>query len=308
MARALERQIEAVRGFNRFYTTRIGVLHGKLLGSDLSLTEVRVLYELAHRDRVTASDLCRDLGLDAGYLSRIVRGFERRGYVRRAKSPDDGRRSILSMTAAGRRAFAPLDRRARDEIAALIDGLSSDRRRRLVDAIRSIEALLGGGSREDRAFALRPPRAGELGWVVQSHGALYAQEYGWGEPFEALVAGVVASFMESRERGRERCWIADIGGEPVGSVFCVAQSKTVAKLRLLIVEPHARGLGIGTALVEECVSFARDASYRTMELWTQSVLHAARRIYERCGFELVRKTPHRDFGVSTLGETWRLKL
>jgi len=308
VARASASQIEAIRGFNRFYTRKIGVLGRGLLGSDLSLTEVRVLFELAHRKGVTASELCGDLELDPGYLSRILQRFERDGYIRRRRAPEDGRRSFLSLTAAGRRAFAPLDARAHEEIGLVIKDLSASDQRRLVTAMREIETLLEGKREAKEGLSLRPPEPGDLGWVVERHGALYAQEYGWGERFEALVAGVVAGFVETFDPERERCWIAELDGEPIGSVFCVSRSKTVAKLRLLIVEPHARGRGIGAALVDECVRFARDAGYRSMELWTQSVLVAARRIYERAGFRLVEQERHREFGVEAVGETWRLKL
>ena len=308
LSTAADRRIEAIRRFNRFYTGRIGVLQHGLLGSDLSLTEVRVLYELAHRDAATASDLSRDLGLDPGYLSRILRAFQRAGYVRKKQAPDDARVSFLFLTAAGIKVFGPLDDRAHDEIGRMIDDLSSSEQRRLVTAMREIETLLSTEAVPGGEYLLRPPQPGDLGWVVQRHGAVYAEEYGWGERFEALVADVVARFVASYDPERERCWIAELDGEPVGSVFVVKQSRTVAKLRLLIVEPHARGLGIGSRLVEECIRFARDAGYRTMELWTQSVLHAARRIYERTGFERIKQEPHTLFGVDALGETWRLKL
>lgn len=303
---ASDRRIEAIRRFNRFYTSRIGVLQRGLLGSDLSLTEVRVLYELAHRGALTASDLSRGLGLDPGYLSRILRAFQRAGYVRKRRASDDARVSFLSLTAAGRKVFSPLDERAHDEIGRMIEDLSASEQRRLVTAMREIETLLGETGRSD--VKLRPPEPGDLGWVVQRHGAIYAEEYGWGERFEALVADVVARFVATFDPAHERCWIAELEGEPVGSVFVVKQSENVAKLRLLIVEPQARGLGIGTRLVDECIAFSRDAGYRTMELWTQSVLHAARRIYERAGFELAKREPHTLFGVEALGETWRLKL
>ncbi len=307
MGATSDRRVEEIRGFNRFYTRRIGILRRGWLGSDLSLTEVRVLYELAHRRAPTASELSRDLDLDPGYLSRILGRFERAGYVKRDRTGSDARRSYLSLTSLGRKVFEPLDAAAQVEARKMIEGIPAAGQRRLVAAMRDIESLLGD-HRDARDVVLRDPRPGEMGWVVERHGALYAQEYGWEERFEALVADVVARFMASYDPARERCWIADLNGEPVGSVFLVAKSKTVAKLRLLIVEPHARGLGIGGRLVDACIAFARDAGYRTIELWTQSVLHAARRIYERAGFELVAEEDHATFGPTITGEAWRLVL
>jgi DNA-binding MarR family transcriptional regulator/GNAT superfamily N-acetyltransferase len=307
MGTTVDRRIEAIRAFNRFYTRKIGVLRNGLLGSELSLTEVRVLYELAHRDAASASELSRDLELDPGYLSRILRRFERAGYIAKKPAGDDARRSMLSLKAAGARAFAPLDLRARDEIADMIEDLSTPEQRRLVSAMREIETLLAPYQRPGNVV-LRSPEPGDLGWVVERHGALYAQEYGWGLPFEALVADVVARFAGNAGPDRERCWIAELDGTPVGSVFVVAASKTVAKLRLLIVEPRARGMGVGTRLVDECVRFANASGYRRMELWTQRVLVEARRIYERAGFELIAEEAHTLFGEQQVGETWRLSL
>jgi DNA-binding MarR family transcriptional regulator/GNAT superfamily N-acetyltransferase len=302
----LEGRVAAVRRFNRFYTSRIGVLH--YLGSDFSLAEVRVLYELAHRvDPPAASELCRDLGVDAGYLSRLLRGFERRALISRTRSEADGRRSHVSLTAAGRAAFAPLGARSRDEIVALLEPLAEPDQRRLVEAMATIEGVLGGADRTP-PFTLRPHRPGDMGWVVHRHGALYAEEFGWDERFEALVATIVAKFIESYDPARERCWIAEKDGERIGSVFLVRCSKTAAQLRLLLVEPTARGLGVGTRLVAECERFARAAGYRTIELWTQSVLLAARRIYEAAGYGLTRKKRHRSFGHDLVGETWEKTL
>jgi DNA-binding MarR family transcriptional regulator/GNAT superfamily N-acetyltransferase len=301
----LERRVAVVRRFNRFYTSKIGVLH--YLGSDFSLAEVRVLYELAHRPTPpSAAELCKDLGLDAGYLSRLLRGFERRGLVARTRSDSDGRRSHLALTAAGRAAFAPLGARSHDEMVALLTPLSDADQRRVVEAMETIEAVLGGGG--PPPFTLRPHRPGDMGWVVQRHGALYAQEYGWDERFEALVAGIVAKFVERYDPARERCWIAEKDGEPVGSVFLVKRSKTVAQLRLLIVEPKARGLGIGARLVAECERFAREAGYRAITLWTNSVLISARRIYEAAGYTLTGTERHTSFGHDLVGETWEKKL
>ena len=302
----VERRVAAVRRFNRFYTSKIGVLH--YLGSDFSLAEVRVLYELAHRAVApTASQLGKDLALDAGYLSRLLRGFERRGLIARTRSDADGRRSHLALTAAGRAAFAPLGTRSHEETAALLSPLSETDQQRLVQAMETIEAVLGGAE-APVPFTLRPHRPGDMGWVVQQHGALYAQEYGWDERFEALVAGITAKFIESYDPARERCWIAEKDGEPVGSVFLVKRSKTVAQLRLLSVSPKARGLGIGARLVAECEQFARAAGYRKIVLWTNSVLTSARRIYEQAGYTLVESERHHSFGHDLVGETWEKAL
>src|SRR6058998_181904 len=302
----LERRVAAVRRFNRFYTSRIGVLH--YLGSDFSLGEVRVLYELAHRpDPPTATELCGVLGVDAGYLSRLLRGFERRRLITRTRSDVDGRRSHLALTAAGRAAFAPLGARSHDEIAALLAPLADADQRRLVEAMEAIEGILGGAGRTP-PFTLRPHRPGDMGWVVQRHGALYADEFGWDERFEALVATIVARFIERYDPRRERSWIAEKDGEIVGSVFLVRQSRTVGRLRLLLVEPKARGLGVGTRLVAECERFAREACYRKIVLWTNSVLRSARRIYEASGYRLVHEEPHHSFGHDLVGQTWELLL
>jgi DNA-binding MarR family transcriptional regulator/N-acetylglutamate synthase-like GNAT family acetyltransferase len=305
-ADSLAARVAAVRRFNRFYTQKIGVLNEGLLRSPFSLTEARVLYELAHRDRPTAAELCRDLGLDAGYLSRILRGFARRGLIRRARAAADGRQRPLSLTAKGRAAFAPLDRRSRREVGALLGGLGTDEQGRLVGAMRTVESLLGGQA--DAPYRLRLHRPGDMGWVVHRHGALYAQAYGTDERFEALVAEIVAAFIKNFDVTRERCWIAERDGEIVGSVFLVKQSRTVARLRLLLVEPDARGLGLGGRLVEECLRFARGAGYRKVTLWTNDILHAARRIYERAGFRKVASEPHHRFGHDLVGETWELTL
>jgi len=297
-----------VRRFNRFYTERIGVLKDGLLSSPFSLTEARVLYELAHREQPTASELVKDLGLDAGYLSRILGGFERRGLIERRPSKRDGRRNLLSLTSAGHVAFAPLDERSRQEIGAMLRPLPAPGQRRLIEAMGMIEGLLGAPREPAMTYLLRPHRPGDLGWIVHRHGVLYAQEYGFDERFEALVAKVAAEFVESFDPRRERCWIAERAGEVVGSVLLVRASDEVAKLRLLLVEPEARGLGIGARLVEECERFARAAAYRKVTLWTNSILHAARRIYERAGYRLVRSEPHHSFGRDLVGETWELDL
>lgn len=302
----LERRVAAVRRFNRFYTSRIGVLH--YLGGEFSLAEVRVLYELAHRvDPPTATELCRELGVDAGYLSRLLRGFERRRLITRRRSSVDGRRSHVALTAAGRAAFAPLGARSHDEVVALLTPLAEADQQRLVEAMHTIEGVLGGDDRTP-PFTLRPHRPGDMGWVVQRHGALYAEEFGWDERFEALVATIVARFIERHDPARERCWIAEKDGARIGSVFLVRRSKTVAQLRLLLVEPKARGLGVGTRLVAECERFAREAGYRMIVLWTNSVLLAARRIYEAAGYRLTHTEPHTSFGHDLVGETWEKTL
>jgi DNA-binding MarR family transcriptional regulator/GNAT superfamily N-acetyltransferase len=304
----LEPRIAAVRRFNRFYTQRIGVLQEGWVKSPFSLAEARVLYELMHRDRPTASELAKDLGLDAGYLSRILRGFETRGLIVKATSDRDGRQSLLSITERGRQRFAPVETHTNDEVAAMLDGLPAPAQIRLVDSMRSIETVLDGSPAKAAPYLLRPPRAGDMGWIVSRHGALYAREYGWDERLEALTAAIVAAFVRNYDAKRERCWIAERDGENVGSVLLVKDSEQVARLRLLIVEPQARGLGIGARLVDECVRFAREAGYRKVTLWTHSVLTAARRIYEQAGFELVETWTHNDFGKELVGENWDLKL
>lgn len=304
----LAQRIEAVRRFNRFYTKEIGVLHEGLLQSPFSLAEARVLYELAHRESPTAVELARELGLDAGYLSRILRGFERRGLLAKTRSATDGRQSLLALTRRGRAAFAPLDAGSRAEIGAMLARLSAADQARLVDTMGAVERLLGGAPEPKAPYLLRDHRAGDFGWVVQRHGALYSEEYGFDATFEALVAEIVAKFIRELDSKRERCWIAERDGANVGSVFLVEKSRTVAKLRLLLVEPSARGLGIGARLVEECLRFARQAGYRKITLWTNSVLHAARHLYETAGFQLVDEAPHRSFGQDLVGETWELKL
>jgi DNA-binding MarR family transcriptional regulator/N-acetylglutamate synthase-like GNAT family acetyltransferase len=305
---ALSAPVSAIRRFNRFYTKQIGVLREGHLDSPFSLTEVRVLYELAHRDGRTSAELARELGLDAGYLSRILRSFEKRELVEKTKSESDARQAHLRLTDAGRGAFAGLDARAEDEIAALVQRVSPDDWRRLTDAMRTIERVLAPKPEARRSYLIRTHHPGDIGWVVYRHGVLYAREYGWDERFEALVAQIVAEFVHNFDPRRERCWIAEQDGERVGSVFLVRKSDTVAKLRLLLVEPKARGLGIGHRLVDECIRFARQAQYQRMTLWTNSILHAARRIYEAAGFQLVSEEPHAMFGENLIGQTWEVDL
>ena len=302
----MEQAVEAVRAFNRFYTRRIGALGEGYLDAAFSLTETRVLYELAHRRRAAAGEIARELGLDAGYLSRILRRFEKRGLMARERSRADGRRSELRLTRAGRAAFAPLERGATRQVAGMLEPLGESGRRRLVAAMGTIEGLLGGAA--EAKLELRGPRPGDMGWVIERHGALYCREYGWDERFERLVARVVAEFMESFDARRERCWIAEWGGERVGSIFLVRKTDEVAKLRLLLVDPAARGLGVGKRLVEECVGFARSCGYRRMTLWTQDILSAARHIYRSVGFRLVEEERHAMFGEEMTGETWEMGL
>lgn len=300
--------VDAVRRFNRFYTKRIGVLHEGLLHSPFSLAEVRVLYELAHRKNPTATELAKELGIDAGYLSRILRRFERSGFVEKTPSDSDGRSRHLRLTQLGHATFAPLDQRSHDEIAALLGGLAPAEQARLIEAMRTIERLCGAHPAERTVYVLRPHQPGDMGWVVHRHGVLYAQEYGWDEQFEALVAEIVAAFIRNLDPKRERCWIAERDGAIVGCVFLVKQSDEVAKLRLLLVEPSARGLGIGHRLVAECVRFARQSGYKTLTLWTNDVLVAARRIYQQAGFRLVHEAPYHSFGHDLVEQTWELAL
>ena len=304
----LETKIEAVRRFNRFFTRRIGVLREGLLHTPYSLTEARILFEIARGEEVSASGLSRELGLDPGYLSRILARLERGGLVDRVRSETDGRRRILSLTSEGEDAFSMLDDRSREEVTEMLEGLSEGDQRRLLEAMQTIEGILEKGFKFSEPFVLRPPEPGDMGWVVQRHGLLYAQEYGWDERFEALVARIVADFVDDYDPARVRCWIAEIGGERVGCVFLVRASDTVAKLRLLLVEPRARGLGLGTRLVEECIRFARRTGYKTLTLWTNSVLDAARHIYEKQGFELVEEEGHHSFGQDLVGQNWDLTL
>jgi DNA-binding MarR family transcriptional regulator/GNAT superfamily N-acetyltransferase len=303
-----DQRVGAVRRFNRFWTRRIGVLREGYLESPFSLTEVRVLYELASSEEATASELGKELGLDAGYLSRILRGFEGRGLISKKLSETDGRRSLLRLTEEGQEAFAPLDARSREDVGAMLGALSAAEQDRLVGAMRTIEELLGAQPEPKVPYLLRPHEPGDMGWVVHRHGILYAREYGWDERFEALVARIVADFVDNFDPAKERCWIAESDRAILGCVFVVKESDTVAKLRLLLVEPEARGLGLGTRLVGECVRFARGRGYEKLTLWTNSVLDAARRIYEEKGFKIVEEEEHHSFGKDLVGQNWELKL
>jgi DNA-binding MarR family transcriptional regulator/GNAT superfamily N-acetyltransferase len=304
----LHQHVETMRCFNRFYTKQIGVLHERLLRSPYSLAEARVIYELAHHEKMTATELCSELGLDAGYLSRILRHLKKGGLINKQLSQTDGRQNLLSLTERGQKAFATLNARSHNEIGTMLSNLSAADQKRLVEAMHTIEGLLGARPEPKAPYLLRSPQPGDMGWVIHRHGALYAEEYDWDWEFEALVARIVAKFIRHHDPRRERCWIAEMAGEIVGSVFLIRQSKTVAKLRLLLVEPKARGMGLGTRLVRECIRFARHAGYRKIALWTNDVLHAARHIYEKTGFRLVRQKPHHSFAHDLIGQTWELKL
>jgi DNA-binding MarR family transcriptional regulator/N-acetylglutamate synthase-like GNAT family acetyltransferase len=298
-------RVEAVRRFNRLYTRRIGALQPAHLDTPFTLTEARVLYELAHRDEPTLSTLARELQLDAGYLSRLLRGLERRALVARRRAAGDGRRQLLRLTGKGARAFADLEGRTREELGAMLAAMPGQAQASLVAALGTAEATLGA---EPGPLHLRSHRPGDIGWVIQRHGELYKDEYGYDERFEALVAGIAARFIERLDAPRERCWIAERDGIRVGAVFLVRKSASVAQLRLLLVEPAARGLGLGRRLVGECIAFARAAGYRKLVLWTQSDLVAARGIYRQAGFKLVRRERHRSFGKRLTGEYWELDL
>ena len=312
----LPARIEAIREFNRFYTRRIGVLHEGLLDTRFTLTESRLLWELAHRDNSTATELAQELNLDPGYLSRLLSSFKQRGLIKSTRSSVDARQLRLSLTAAGRRAFAPLNTRSQADVAGLLAALTEPQQQQLLQAMAALEKLLDDTARKKAAYLLRPHRAGDMGWVVSRHGALYAAEYQWDLRFEALVARIVADFIERFDARREACWIAERDGAHVGSVFVVqarddatqAPRPGVAQLRMLLVEPAARGLGIGQRLVAECERFARQAGYRKIVLWTNSVLLAARGIYAKAGYRLVTAEAHTRFGHTMVGETWELTL
>jgi DNA-binding MarR family transcriptional regulator/GNAT superfamily N-acetyltransferase len=301
-------EVDRVRRFNRLYTRQIGLLNRHYLDSGFSLAEVRILYELAHREALTASDLIRELGIDAGYLSRVLLGFRKRGLIARKVSGRDARLSHLFLTGKGRKTFAPLQARSTGDIGRLLASLSPENRGQLVQAMQRIENILAREDGRPRPFLLRTHQPGDMGWVVHRHGVLYAREYKFDQTFEALVAEITAKFIRDFDPRRERCWIAERDGEIVGSVFLVKVSKHTAKLRLLLVEPSARGLGLGRRLVEECVRFAGEAGYKKVVLWTQSILTAARATYRQQGFELIHSQPERKFGHDLIAETWELKL
>jgi DNA-binding MarR family transcriptional regulator/GNAT superfamily N-acetyltransferase len=309
---AAERAAARVRHFNRFYTRRLGLLDEGHLRSPFSLAEVRVLYEVAHGERPTAGAVASALALDPGYLSRMLRGLRQRGLIRARRTPADKRQRELALTARGHKVFAALDARATDDVAAMLAGLSSGDRERLVAALETIEALLAGPSERrpggPPAIALRPPRPGDLGWVVERHGELYAEEYGWNEEFERLVARIVGEFAAGEPDPRRRCWIATLDGRRAGSVFLMPGDPGAGRLRLLLVEPWARGFGMGARLVSACIDAAREAGCHTLTLWTNDVLTAARRLYERAGFRLIGSERFRGFGKMLTSQTWSLAL
>jgi len=300
--------IDTVRRFNRLYTRRIGALQQGYMGSAFSLPQARVLYEIGRRGECSASELGADLDLDLGYLSRLLQGLKRQGVVQGEAAGEDARRVRLSLTARGRKAYQQLDGRSRDLVAEMLDKLAAPEQTRLVGALQIVEGVLGKDPSLEQTITLRAHRPGDMGWVVQRHGALYAEERGWGAQFEALCAEIAASFLKNFDPRRERCWIAEMGGAPVGCVFVVEKNAATAQLRLLLVEPAARGRGLGRRLVEECIAFARAKGYRKLVLWTQSNLAEARRIYRNSGFALKKKERHAEFGVRLTGEYWELAL
>lgn len=303
----LDKQVRAIRAFNRFYTRRIGVVDG-IASSPFSLAEARVLYELAHRQQPTATDIRKELGLDAGYMSRILRDFERRNLVRREQSKTDERQRFLSLTTKGQKEFIPLDERSNRHVAAMLNDLSSAERKQLVDAFQVVRRLLGDQAEQSSPYLLRQHQPGDMGWVVYRQAILYAEEYGWDGTYEALAAEIVAQFLKNYDPKRERAWVAEKDGQRVGAVFVAKKSEKIARLRLLHVEREARGLGIGKRLVEECIRFARQTGYLKMTLWTQSILHAARDIYKKAGFQVVQEEKHHSFGKDLVAETWELNL
>jgi DNA-binding MarR family transcriptional regulator/GNAT superfamily N-acetyltransferase len=307
-----ENRVTAMRRFNRFYTRQIGVLRKTFLDSPYSLAEARVLYEIASHGAPTASEISRNLDLDAGYLSRVLRNFEKRGLIRKTMSPKDARQSHLTLTTRGRKSFTPLDARSQRAAAAMLEKLAPADQARLIEAMVRIENLLGGCAQSEPAplgsYILRPPRPGDFGWIVKRHAELYAQEYRWLEPFEGVCAQIVADFVNKFDERRERCWIAEIDGENAGTVMVVNDGDSVARLRLLLVEPSARGLGIGERLTDEAIRFARGAGYRKMTLWTHSVLTAARHIYQKAGFKLTHIEPHQSWGQPVVSEHYDFEL
>ena len=298
--------IDIARGFNRFYTRHLGLLSAGLLGSRFTLTEARVLYELAHAQECTATDIARELGIDVGYLSRILTKFQRQDLLTRKRSPEDARQSLLELTKKGRAAFAPLDRASREQAAAMMTPMSEVQRRELLAAMQSMQRLLQPGA--DKPYTLRPFRIGDIGWITHRQAILYSEEYGWDATYEALVAEILAHFVRNFDPASEGGWVAERSGRILGSVFLVRATESVAKLRLLYVEPEARGLGIGRRLVQECIDQAKAKGYRTLTLWTNDVLVSARRIYEAAGFQLVKEERHVSFGKELTGQTWELTL
>ena len=304
----LDRQISAVRAFNRFYTRKLGVLDQQLMKSPFSLSEARVLYELAHREELAAKEIGIELGLDPGYLSRILKSFEERALVQRQVSQTDGRQYLLSLTERGQQRFAELNARSRTDMGHMLGVLTSRQQKRLIAAMSEIESLLAAEPERGAPYILRPHQPGDIGWAVQKHGELYAQEYGFDETFEALAAEIGAKFLRDFDPKKERAWIAEKDGENVGFVMLIRQTDEIAKLRMLLVDPKARGLGLGKRLVEECIRFARQRGYKKITLWTNDVLVTAIHIYQQCGFKLVSEERHQSFGHAMVGQTWELDL
>jgi DNA-binding MarR family transcriptional regulator/GNAT superfamily N-acetyltransferase len=305
--RADDAAVAAVRSFNRFYTNMIGLLRGKYLGTPYSLTEARLLFELAQRDASEVTDLRRTVDVDAGYLSRILTRFSSDGLITRERSAADGRRQVIRLTATGRAAVTGLDARSARQTSGMLAAVRDDDRRRLLDAMRLITDILTESPRP-RGYLIRPPRPGDMGWVVQRNAAVYAEEFGWDASYEALVARIVADYVDRRDPEAEAAWIAEVDGTPAGCVFCVRENATTARLRLLLVEPWARGLGIGSRLVDEVLRFARRAGYSGITLWTNDVLADARRIYQRAGFTLDDESRHHSFGQDLVSQNWSRRL
>jgi len=299
--------VAAVRGFNRFYTNVIGLLRGKYLDTPYSLTEARLLFELAQREASEVTDLRRTVDIDPGYLSRILARFETDGLITRQRSAADARRQVIQLTGTGRSAVAGLDARSAEQTRDMLTGVRDDDRRRLLDAMHVITESLTESPRP-RGYLLRAPQPGDMGWVVQRNAAVYAAEFGWDTSYEALVARIVADYVDNRDPEAEAAWIAEVDGTPAGCVFCVRVNATTARLRLLLVEPWARGLGIGSRLVEEVLRFARQAGYAQITLWTNDVLADARRIYQRAGFTLDNESHHHSFGKDLTGQNWSRRL
>jgi DNA-binding MarR family transcriptional regulator/GNAT superfamily N-acetyltransferase len=307
-ARTLENHVAAVRRFNRFYTQHLGVLRSDWLDSPFSLTEARVLYEIRQRDRATATEIGRDLGLDAGYMSRILRRFHKAGLIRKEASPDDGRQSFLTITARGRKAFDPLEQQTERQVGGVLGRLPAPEQDQLVAAMSAIERMIGSAPEQPGEIVLREPKPGDLGWIVQRHAELYLQEYGWAENFEGICAQIVADYVKNFDPACERCWIAEMDGRNVGCIFLVKDSEKVARLRLLLVDPAARGRGLGTRLTDECVRFARDCGYQRITLWTHQILTAARHVYQQAGFRLTSSEAKKSFGKDVVSEYWDMTL
>jgi DNA-binding MarR family transcriptional regulator/GNAT superfamily N-acetyltransferase len=308
LARQDPQRVAAVRRFNRFYTQHLGVLNDGFLDSPFSLTQARVLYEIRQRGSSTATDLGRDLGLDGGYLSRVLAQFEKSGLIRKERSPTDGRQSFLSITAMGRKAMEHLERRTVQQVGDVLHRLSGPEQSRLVSAMRSVERMIGPEPKAADDIVLREPKPGDLGWIVARHATLYQEEYGWAGNFEGICAQIVADYAAKFDPARERCWIAEMDGENVGSVFLVKDTDEIARVRLLLVDPVARGRGLGTRLTDECIRFAKACGYRGITLWTHSVLTPARHIYAKAGFTLTSSEKKKSFGKDVVSEIWDLKL